>query len=473
MPSDDRDQQFERALAHHLRKASTDAGCPDAEILAAYHERTLSLEEMAQWKQHIAACSLCQEALALVEKSESILAEEWNTPQVPEMEEVVAAPRILQAASAKASEGIVPMRAAAETPGTLPRQIRRRPPLVRWIVPLGALAAGLLVWVGVRETRVTQKPAAIEIAENPQTAAQTEPNTESASPRDLKAEYARKQSETFSDTVSQASPSQNAPELSQRLKTPPARANESQIASKDQAAKTQRELDYLTAGKLSAPKVPAAPAPAPKAPEVTATTAAVSANAVPESRQASPPSPTAGAMAGAMTAKQSSNFEAKSARSDEKKKERAEAEEAVTVESEAKGAPAFGARHLRNLALQDPHVISVPGGTVAWRVHAGGGVERTTDGGKKWKMLQTGVNVELSSGSAPSANVCWIAGKSGTLLLTTDGGRNWKLISTPITEDLGGVHATDDQHATIWDVPNHRSFETSDSGGTWNPAANE
>ena len=45
MPSDDRDQQLERALARHLRDATPDLDCPDAEILAAFHERTLALDE--------------------------------------------------------------------------------------------------------------------------------------------------------------------------------------------------------------------------------------------------------------------------------------------------------------------------------------------------------------------------------------------------------------------------------------------
>jgi len=59
------------------------------------------------------------------------------------------------------------------------------------------------------------------------------------------------------------------------------------------------------------------------------------------------------------------------------------------------------------------------------------------------------------------------------LLRTTDGGKRWKLLSSPIGGDLGGVHATDAMHATIWDVPNRKSFETSDGGETWKPTANE
>ncbi len=81
MPSDDRDQQFDRALARHLRSASPDAACPDAEILAAYHERALSLEEMAHWKTHIASCARCQETLALLEQTEPVAANEWEKKQ--------------------------------------------------------------------------------------------------------------------------------------------------------------------------------------------------------------------------------------------------------------------------------------------------------------------------------------------------------------------------------------------------------
>ena len=69
MASEERDRKFDQALARHLRSAAPteaarasasaatpQAGCPDAEILAAYHERALSLDEMNSWKEHIAGC---------------------------------------------------------------------------------------------------------------------------------------------------------------------------------------------------------------------------------------------------------------------------------------------------------------------------------------------------------------------------------------------------------------------------------
>src|SRR5580700_10232723 len=112
MPSDDRDPKFERALAQHLRGGSAQANCPDAETLAAYHERNLSLEEMAQWKQHISACEACQETLALVETTENQLVEDWEKQEIP----------VLEAASIQGAQaGNVVRRSAKATASTAPQ----------------------------------------------------------------------------------------------------------------------------------------------------------------------------------------------------------------------------------------------------------------------------------------------------------------------------------------------------------------
>jgi len=176
MPSDDRDQQFDRALARHLRSASPDAVCPDAEILAAYHERSLALEEMAHWKAHIASCSRCQETLALLEQTESVAANDWEKGEVPA---ALQASRSLSGAkdiekeeTALATGAACPVPAPVEFRSALKgaTSTRRRVP---WsiVVPAGALAAGLLVWVTVHEgPRFSmQEKAKIQVAENRET----------------------------------------------------------------------------------------------------------------------------------------------------------------------------------------------------------------------------------------------------------------------------------------------------------------
>jgi putative zinc finger protein len=76
MPAEDRDRQFENALARHLRAGAGagDSACLDAELLAAYHERMLSPEEMNIAKEHLVSCARCQEILAQLEATDTVQA---------------------------------------------------------------------------------------------------------------------------------------------------------------------------------------------------------------------------------------------------------------------------------------------------------------------------------------------------------------------------------------------------------------
>src|ERR1700730_4323646 len=170
MPSDERDKQFERALARHLRSGELDAACPDPETLAAYHERTMSLEEMSRWKEHIAGCARCQEALALVEQSEGALAEEWQGEK-----NLVAMSAVRSAASALASPAQATPVGESVAAGALAKgkttEIRKAGKVSKWTVPIGAIAAALLVWIGWHELRQAPEKnsassAPVQIAQN-------------------------------------------------------------------------------------------------------------------------------------------------------------------------------------------------------------------------------------------------------------------------------------------------------------------
>src|SRR5260370_1921338 len=121
------------------------------------------------------------------------------------------------------------------------------------------------------------------------------------------------------------------------------------------------------------------------------------------------------------------------------------------------------------MAVSNPRLIAPPGSNVVWRAGRAGLVEFSRDGGASWSRQTSGVLADLLTGSAPSDKVCWIVGRAGAILLTTDGGAHWTLISSPLSEDLGGIRATDAQHATIWNARNTKSFVTSDGGLTWKP----
>ncbi|HET6931578.1 MAG TPA: hypothetical protein VFI45_14730, partial [Candidatus Acidoferrum sp.] len=273
MPSDDRDQKFERALAQHLRGGPSQAHCPDAETLAAYHERNLSLEEMARWKQHISTCSVCQEALALVETTENQLVEEWKDQEVP----VQQAVSLLAAGEESSLKGLAKATPAASGPVPM----RRRPALLRWAVPLGAVAAGVLVFIGLYEQRMAkvalysdmmtarrQEPAAPGAAFD-QTQNKVQPHLESKDERaataemsdqnkekDLRAAPVPKPAERTraEDRALTESERQTVGEFRKKAQTPPPPPPSADILA---------QADRDTAVSANAPAVAAAPRPAP------------------------------------------------------------------------------------------------------------------------------------------------------------------------------------------------------------------
>src|SRR5882724_11584861 len=98
MAIDDRERNFEKALARELRAdALNGLHCPDAETLAAYHERMLSPEELVAQKSHIAGCARCQEILATLELTEAVPISERDS------EKAVAPPQRREMASAGAA----------------------------------------------------------------------------------------------------------------------------------------------------------------------------------------------------------------------------------------------------------------------------------------------------------------------------------------------------------------------------------
>jgi hypothetical protein len=460
MPADDRDQQFERALAKHLRNASPDSACPDAEILAAYHEGTLPLEEMARWKEHIAGCARCQESLALVEQTANVHVEEWEHQSGLQPVEQMAHPQVLPSAHAAArrseqAPSLAPI-AAATSASVI---IRRTRPPWRLLVPLGTLAAGAIIWVGVREMRTQQLQ---QLAESQM--AQNRPTIPPPSAQSDALQNLRK-GEPSAQRQATGSPPQTA------LTKPSPRVVTAQPSGAS-GAPSLSENDFANSKQKDAPpsavagRVAAVPSPAPVS-SYAAKSRSLEALTPPP---ANPPAPSPAATPAVP-------------RKEENKKVATSASQTVEVQSSAQAldstsslviageAPNFA--NLVQLAQADRRYVVAPGEKHAWRLGNTGKIERSTDRGQTWRSQKSGVTADLIAGSATSDKVCWVVGKAGTLLLTTDGGKHWKLLSSPIAEDLGGIHATDSSHASVWDVPNRQSYETSDGGATWRRAANE
>jgi hypothetical protein len=130
--------------------------------------------------------------------------------------------------------------------------------------------------------------------------------------------------------------------------------------------------------------------------------------------------------------------------------------------------PTVAAERVLGQAAARAEIVSIevvsPDPLVRWRIRAAR-LEKSSDAGKTWDAVTSGVASELTSGSAPSATVCWLVGRAGVILLTTDG-RTWRRVTFPETTDLSAVRATDAKSATVT-TADGREWSTTDGGATW------
>jgi hypothetical protein len=475
MPSDERERQFERALQRHMREKSAEAACPDAETLAAYHERTLSLEEMARWKEHIGGCVRCQETLALVEETDAIPANDWEGQKAGRHEMFLGhaanlpkAHRAMRAEPLQQDEQALPETAMSAGPMAAAKTTARRSSW-KWMAPLGALAAGLLLFVVVRERKVAVPASTVEVAQNREVAEMEKRRVELQAPKREESEEPAKDVPALAGKTAKresaavpAAPNAPAPNRDVKLG---AVGNDQQLTSKADAV-TSREVE----AKPSSPEQVRAEQQ--MVPELDA----AKTKAAGEAASAPPPSAKA---TGAVAAPAVSRAKKESGTlADKANSVGAAAPTEATTGLANRPTPhamlySTNVSGLRKMAATDPRMILAPDGKHAWRVGTAGMIEATADGGRVWSLQASGVLTDLQSGSAVSESVCWVVGKVGTVLLTTNGGKHWAQIVSPVQEDLGGVHAVDARQASIWNVPNNKSFETVDGGVTWTPTANE
>jgi hypothetical protein len=459
MPSDDRDRQLEKALARHLRGTSGDSACPDAEILAAYHERTLSLEEMAQWKQHIAACSRCQETLALVEESNVVHGSEEEEKR--KMMELVGG-RLAAASRMPVEEALPASLPVRQRSATI--QKPKRAAALRWVVPVGALAAGLLVWVAVRENHqnLITKSSQMEVAENRETTANTpaiSPPPPAPSSRDRQESMVpppEALKEPRKDNV--APPAKSSGALEEKAPTGGAMSSPTVTP----ADKKEGEAGLRSTGELSVPKSEAVPAPPAEIPNYAAQT-----RELPPTQRMQAPVPAA---SNAAAAKQAANTGRLLGQQNQNQKAKVQSQVAENLEVSAASG---GSQSLNDVLPQGGVIIVAPVDAYSWRVGLGGKIEHSTDSSRTWRLQKSGVTTDLTAGSAPSGKVCWVVGKAGTVLLTTDRGSHWKQLASPTKEDLAGVDAMDAKRASIWTVSHKQSFDTNDGGATWTPVVNK
>ena len=496
MAPDNRDRNFEKALARQLRSSASstpDAGspagasasplaglCPDPEMLAAYHDGSLSPEERNLWKNHVLSCDNCQLVLAH-------LATPLDIPVHLDAKENV----------------LVTQQRVASAKTASPAPIARPSPLHSlrwlWLVPAGAIAAALIAWVSLQAPKPLPgvKSSPVEVAENRQPLADaSSPKPATALPRERKEkdqpaassadavggvpagkrEDALKEPQNLDQLVQQA-PSQNAappahgPYLSQQKQ----QQQINRLAAGSAGAVDEKKLDTQSASNklpFYSRQAPATQPPPPPPPAALEQPSFVADGAIPPAATAkvAPPAPAP------VTPANSREVDSSSTTAETMTSTSTGASAALEV-SAAPQSLAKTRSMMRAAALQNPHVIGAPGGKQLWRLGPAGSLEHSKDKGLNWMPQISGVYTDLLAGSAPSARVCWIVGVSGTILRTTDGGTHWTKLDSPVTNDLTGVRATDATHAVIWSVPDPQTglikiYQTSDGGVTWSPASN-
>lgn len=496
-----RDKAMEKLVGARLRAGLNAGGaeCPEAEVLAAFVERSLAPRERASFESHLASCARCQESVAgLVRLIEA------ETP------------------AAVRSEAREPLRAA-------------RFFWLRWAWAGPALAAVLVagLWY-TGEFRQTLRPAG-EIAR--QTA--SPPATQSLAPQAPAPEVkqptsaAAARDEDLKDRL-RASQARDM-EAARKPSGGRTAASQTETATAQEYAldRVQNEPTLQTKGILETP-APTAPPPKPVAITVPGATpkpamraqlakvqpgesggtvqrarsemdqrslhgAGRTATALPSATPAAgttkdarnaapvPPSPPVPAASESVTVE--AKLKESNTREDQKKEQPAlraatetQQENAVAKEKAAASVPGAAtptvevqaqatsletesrtASAVSKLKAQAKYTMPM------WRVGPNGLIQQGNSSGK-WKKRQSGVKTDLFNVSFPSPSVGWVVGQRGTILRTTDGGETWMKMPSPTDEDLTQVSATNELTVAVT-TRSGVTYTTVDGGKTWSKAS--
>ena len=415
-PTDaDRDPAFERLIARGLAREADATGnaCPDADLLAAWFDRSLSVSETERVETHASSCASCQQILADLARSE---------------------PPVLRAAP-------------------VPEPSRPWHWHWRWLVPVATAAV-----VFVLATRPLWAPQGPGDMESVRAKAQAEMATRAASAQPIpNAEQAIAQGGTRSPAE-------------ERNAAPPA-APAPQVAGGAAAVFPQRlEQKQAAAAKETGPVATRADRPAAPSFAGNLQVAPIQGGAGAENKPLAAP----GRMADARQQLGSAAGSSGAAGGAGVPKTAADAvgrlEESVAIVAAPAPAPSVVAMKATGMKAESaipliPSVAFAPGGKVAWRVGLTGSIDRSADGGRTWSRQGSGVTTDLGAVSAPGDTVCWAAGADGVVLRTVDGS-TWERVTPPARVLFVSVRASSLDAATV-KASDGSEFTTTDGGRTW------
>src|SRR5712691_9183082 len=414
--------------------------CPDSERIAAYYERALAPEEIAQWEAHFAACARCRKILAVLAAS----AEAPLADQEVERLGVLASATQAQPHSEPAAK---PERASG---------FHWR---LRWLVPAFGAAAAVVLWFAVWPPWHTSKDVQIveilDVTRRPP----LQNGDETPAPARNRA------SAVLNAPANAVAPSSKA-KNSQAAKSQPPAAGSDNLIALDNAANDRLAPPDQVASR-AAKTAPAQDAAGDKKAERTESGGGVGgAAATGTLGSLSPTAPAPAAPPRPALAASSAEAEALALQ----KQSAPAARAAANVMPKAAPAPenqppAEGKARVLNtaplIALSQVGrpwslLFKLPSSGAMWRMGDDGRIERSEDGGQTWKLQANALQGDWLSGAVVSGTVWWLVGRDGAIARTTDG-EHWERIAPPTLAagalgkqpDWVRVIPTDSQTATI------------------------
>jgi len=442
------------------------ADCPDAEVIAAYAERALAADELAQWDGHLSACARCRNILRVLSASSDAPVAEQEVAQLGQLVSAAHAPAPIEITSVSAQRSRTGI-------------VRRR---MTWLVPALSLAAVLAVWIAVRAPwRAANRAASPTLmAQAPRQeipASPASPAVDQLSSAAPQQDQKLQASPSAGQSVEKTLPSNSAIAASGKEKGQADAALDKLSPNSDQGTGSFQERKKLNA-QADARQIPAPAAPAPPPPMPSRALSAANAPAAPQpgakassntiAAESAPVAANAGAAANAPPRdRQAAALQAQS-----------DATAGAVAQQKATPGPRLAARNEQALAVIRPAqnysaLLKAPSSSILWRTGNGGIIERSTDAGKTWVSQISPSREDWLAGIAVSQSLCWIAGRNGAIARTTDG-ENWQSIAPPTLfigadgklPDWISIAARDAQSATIV-ASDGRRFATTDGGRTW------
>jgi hypothetical protein len=419
------DSLLRQSLSAEAGRRDSDEACPDAQMLAAYFERSLAGEEKANFELHLSQCSICREQLATMHRANETTAVD-----------------------------------------SAPAQAHRWAWLWdwRWLAPVATALIFASIWTARRPAEApSPKQHPLVAMSQPEPPPNTLPLQERGRDEDRPAQAAAppaKPSRNLTGELGakpQPSATSPAPGMANRSENGPPNPGSDKEVEKNSVTRKDEQAERGFTDAIGAPAAPKtgsvsrdsgeSPAPARENGSLLSPAPHQRTTTVSEANSIGPQRATVEMKGNPPTAAPRTSLEH------------------LQSSVQAQSAP---------LALQaverrsGMRIIKTPDSAVLWRFAEGSFVERSTDDGTSWKVEVPSANAQLTAGFAPTVDVCWVVGRVGAIFLTTNA-RDWKRIHPPLMADFTAVTAQDASSAIVT-ATDGRRFATTDGGSHWNPA---